>query len=621
MLLQSSNKTEADVLPLPFFDIESIRILMGPREPVTIPGKVAASGLKLTNHEDSARERTWIKLEEMLVQEVSGSPPIVFKPAVTLYTAENLFNVGVTGIVNEPVQVSITVYNPLKIGLNLKNIYLLWEFKTKDDTYSNKDFNRHHIKNHIIKTATLQPASLQELILAVTPVSIGILKLKGVCYSLIGCSSQSDTMKVKGLQLFDFKTLLKSENGLSIKILPQAPCLQVHFSEIYSDVLCNEIQKVTVDLKNVSTVPLRNVYLATSYPDLISACEIEGEKYFDYVQIESISTNKKQARKNHIIPVVMPEEQLDSCKSCTFNLWLKAPGSKGPGIIDLLIYYENVDSNSVPHYRLVRQLWKLNVQESVSIAIVRQKSSMSATAEKLALSLKVTNLNKIFNTVLTEISLLKVALLSSYWMLWNEMLVPKKLTLNSEETIHSVIKLKRKIQKEVVYSAIPFSSDCNIQDRAGLAYLDFAERSTQFRVNVFEDTEQGVEKSCAVSEAVLIIQWRALVDDAGNKRTAYGQSQIAMDEFRYEIEEKCDCNVNFSYDDSKMIELDGEKNKEKPETKKLQKQITYNLLHPARVSHDFSERKMCIVPVKLMLHSVVGDSHLAVTINTLGSSG
>lgn len=587
---------------------------MGPRDPLATPGKVAASGIKLSNQEEVVKEQTWIKLEEMLVQEASGSLPVVFKPAVTLYTMDNLPNLTPSAIINEPVQVSIKVRNPLHVILNLKNIYLLWEFETNEGLFSNeskKNDRDSFVKTHLIKTAILQATSVQELILAVTPIATGLLKFKGICYCLISSTTQSDLMQVRGRQLFDTSTLNKL---LSIKILPPAPCLQVHFTEIHTDVLCNEVQKVAVDLRNVSSIPLSNVLLASSVPHLISACEFETKKEFEYTQIESAAVKEKLARKNHVIPVMLPENQLESQKSTCFNLWLKAPNEKGPAVIDLLIYYESVDDSSVPKYRLVRHVWKMSVQESIAVEVIRQQSATSTTTEKLALSLKVTNLNKVFNTILTEVSILKVALLSSYWFLLNEIIIPKMFTLNSQETVYNVIKVKRKIQKEDLYSELPLKEECLLPERAGLAYLDFAERTNQFRVNIFDDVEQ----TWKISEGVLIVQWQASVVDAGNKRIAYGQSQITMDEFKEEIEDTSDCDSNFFCDEIKVLDSNSA---DSIEMGRLQKQVTYNLLHPTDVRHNFRKAKLCVVPVKLILQSIVGDTNLLVTVNTLEKIG
>lgn len=612
--MQNNNKTEADNLPLPIIDTRSIKILMGPRDPLATPGKVAASGIKFTNQEELVKEQTWIKLEEMLVQEANGSLPVVFKPALTLYTVDNLPNLTPTAIINEPVQVSIKVRNPLHVILNIKNVYLLWEFEARDDRASNenkKSDGDAYVKTHLIKNAILPANSLQELILVVTPVATGLLNFKGISYCLISSTTQSDIMQVKGRQLFDTQTLIKQ---LTIKILPSAPCLQVHFTEIHTDVLSNEIQKVAVDLRNVSSIPLHNVLIASSVPHLISACEFQTKKDFLYTPIESAAVKEKLARKNHVIPIVLPDNQLQSYKSTCFNLWLKAPNKKGPAVIDLLIYYENIDSGSVPKYRLIRHVWKMSVQESIGVEVLRQQSSASTISEKLMLSLKVTNLNKVFNTILTEISLLKVALLSSYWFLLNEIFIPKEFTLNSQETVYNVIKLKRKIQIEALYSELKLQKECVLSERADSVYLEFAERSNQFRVNIFEDSEQTWKRN----EGVLIVQWQATVVDAGNKRIAFGQSQIIMEEFREEIEDKSDCDSNFFCDDSKILDLDSS---DSIELAKLQKQVTYNLLHPSDVSHNFEKTQLCVIPVRLMLHSIVGDSCLLVTVNTLEEIG
>lgn len=356
-----------DVLPLPVLENESIRILVGPTPPLTMPGRIPATGLTLSRSDGSTASKSWIKLEEMLVQEAQGSLPLIFKPAISLYNVEDIARVKAIAIANEPIQVSIKICNNLHIILNLKNIHLLWEFETSNSTVDNEtetNTAEECVKTHFIKTVIMQAVSTHELILTITPLVVGKLTMKGVCYDLMSSYSQDDVISVRGKQPFDVSKLKKDK--VQIEVVTSAPCLQVcifaphympcsqltpqvSFSEICSDVLCNELQKVTVDLRNASTIALHKIHIATSVPDLLSTCEFDGSaKPSMPNNFENAAVKERWTRRQHVTEIPLPHGQLEPGKCHSVNLWLRAPDQKGAATIDLLLYYENVDSKSIP---------------------------------------------------------------------------------------------------------------------------------------------------------------------------------------------------------------------------------------------------------------------------------
>lgn len=229
MLQKTSPEERTDILPLPVLKNDSIRILVGPTPPLSTPGKVPAAGVVLGKEDLPTPPQKWHKLEEMLVQEAQGFLPVVFKPAITLYFIENIGTTGAIAVTNEPIQVSIKVFNTLQIVLNLKDIHLLWNFKP--DVVKSSSEDTKEVSSHVVKSLVLQPNSQQELVLTVTPLLVGILTLNGLCYNLL----RDENVSVKGMQLFDFKGT-KAQDGkkeiseISITVVPPAPCLQVmHF--------------------------------------------------------------------------------------------------------------------------------------------------------------------------------------------------------------------------------------------------------------------------------------------------------------------------------------------------------------------------------------------------------
>lgn len=297
-------------LPVPELDINSMKVLVEPTRPLTTPGKVPAQGVTFENSYDTL-ENKWHKLEEMLVTE-SGSLPMVFKPVTTLYTLKKLEKDSVIAIVNEPIQISIQLVNRLQAVLNVKDIFLIWSYKNGDEIITNENLNSDttkYVKTHVNKSVTMKGNSKQDLILCLTPLLTGNITIVGICYILTG-SNPNDPIFIKGkqeIELFDSMTNnndLKMTSGkinrqLEINVVPPAPCLQVTFSEMNLDFLSNELQRVSIDFQNTSTVPLKNIYLATSVPHAVCNCEFnKSDNYFyDIDDIENPSIRERYARK------------------------------------------------------------------------------------------------------------------------------------------------------------------------------------------------------------------------------------------------------------------------------------------------------------------------------------
>lgn len=116
------------------------------------------------------------------------------------------------------------------------------------------------------------------------------------------------------------------------------------------DFLADEVQRISVNFQNISSVPLQNIYLATSVPHLVSYVEFRqpAKTAVDLSDITTPATREKMARKNHVTSVPLAENVLQPGQTATVNVWVKAPNCKGPAAIDLLFYYENVDKQSIP---------------------------------------------------------------------------------------------------------------------------------------------------------------------------------------------------------------------------------------------------------------------------------
>ncbi|XP_045481562.1 trafficking protein particle complex subunit 8 [Harmonia axyridis] len=609
------------LLPLPNLDIaSSLKILLQPLSPLKTPGRVPAMGFSFEKIVDDSMEQKWIKLEEMLVQEAQGSLPLLFKPMITLFNNKKLLTNTPNAIVNEPIQLSIQIFNQLQMVLNLKDVYLLWTFRTDEKEFSNENSAENniekYIKTHVTSSVILEISAKADVILMLTPLHVGDLTITGISYTLSTGNSSNDTISVKGKQLINLKGKVMdgfiTQKNLTIKVVPPAPCLQVTFSEINTDFLCDEMQKVTVNFQNTGSVPLHKVYLASTMPRMVSNCEFNKTEdiVMDFSDIETIQVREKLARKNHITFVPLPDGVLKSGETTSIVIWLKAPSLKGPYSIHLLIYYENIDSKSIPRYRLVRQSWNLSVRESIEINISPLDSGNSKTVEEISIGVKATNLNKTYDSVLTELTLTNIGLLSRHWAFIGNIVTPQNIILHSQEAAHILLRTRRKILERSEYSSIPLKHETT-SIASQLAYLAFAKKTEQRTINIFDDSE--FENFKENRNGVLLIQWQALVKDVKSTRNANGQSFVPI---KFERIKKHPLELEFPLVELPISLEENEKKEKQHQMELLKTQVTYNIICPAIVQHNFERNRLCVVPIELLLHSVVDDDVIQVMVKT-----
>lgn len=113
------------------------------------------------------------------------------------------------------------------------------------------------------------------------------------------------------------------------------------------ELLANEIVHLNVELRNSGSMPLHNILMASTVPHLFSQVTSTGEgcseAAFDWTVPSESNTYCNQ--------ITLPENlngRLEPGQSHNMNLWIKAPSVPGRTALDLLFYYENVNTPSVP---------------------------------------------------------------------------------------------------------------------------------------------------------------------------------------------------------------------------------------------------------------------------------
>lgn len=264
-MLQESDATckGLPILPLPLLDSNNIKVLYGPLGKPTendIPASHVTFGVEET---DDAK---WSKMEEMLITEAQGSPPMIFKPTVALYSKTSNNTVKPNAVLDEPVHYSIELCNPLHVSLPLSDVSLLWSFTSNDNTVTSEMEacgNSSPVDSDVRDAILLQPTCKQNILLSLVPRRVGQLRVLGLSYKLSNGSAQvandsltNTSIIVAGKRLFEITPAklknIKEKPGinmygkdyrLEMNVIEKAPFMQVRMyvcTYKYSRTLCDE---------------------------------------------------------------------------------------------------------------------------------------------------------------------------------------------------------------------------------------------------------------------------------------------------------------------------------------------------------------------------------------------
>lgn len=179
-----TNCKEYPTLPLPLLDSNNIKVLYGPLGEQSKSNIPASHVTFSTEETDDAK---WSRMEELLITEAQGSPPMIFKPTVALYSRTSNNTVKPNAVLDEPVHYSIELHNPLHVLLPLSNVTLLWSFTYDNETITNEmetNDDSNPVNANVIEAILLQPTCKQNIVLSLTPKRVGELRVLGISYML-----------------------------------------------------------------------------------------------------------------------------------------------------------------------------------------------------------------------------------------------------------------------------------------------------------------------------------------------------------------------------------------------------------------------------------------------------
>lgn len=357
------------------------------------------------------------------------------------------------------------------------------------------------------------------------------------------------------------------------------------------------------------------------------------------------STIKKSSRS--VTKVVLPtfmNGALNVGEIHKMPLWVQAPYEKGTHRLDLLFYYESVESKTTLKHRLCRHTWQLTVLDSIQITAIAARSGLfKDDSPTLNLIMSVKNTNQVHDPSINEIMLSKVSLHSAVWSAFQSSVLPPSIKVQPQEVFHLMLKLKKKIDSESIISDVPLTHDkadatsiddypfVNFVQRRNIQPLDVNENAND--VQQFQ-TQHNVEHSSVTDimalNSTLIVKWCANVTESGVvTRMALGQHHLELEHLNKTYKhprEPCTERNEFG---ARLKIFGPDRNVPNMitapvkdpvwEAECLKSLISYSLSHQRQITHSFQRSRLCIVPVTIYIqnHSKM---RLDVKISTIGTS-
>lgn len=624
-------RSRLEKLPLPVAEVSMTRVACAGPAPLSSPRRCGATSLCVqAPRRDPHEERVWRTLEEMLVQVARGAVPMIFKPTLDLYDDTTDCHPLVPQ--GEPIQISVTLWNPLKISLILKDVELLWRFTPLNESGDSDDNNS--IYNEIalaqgvevasnvivgqkLPSVVLEGDSKKSLIFSLTPMKVGQVYIQGLAYKLInageGASENSTGVSIQGK--VDLMSGVKSmDKRLEITVIPEAPCLQMTFSETNPDIISGEIRTVDVELTNVGPVDMKNVFIAVSHPECVSVVTpdnvVDDFKILYDEKFREITPNSEERGRGAEAWRRAAARHVRAAR-CGPAVLLLRPHCAAARL-HLLAYYETGLERRP--YRLLRHVFRFNVVDAVDITINPRRSLKTvneSVAEIVNLSVEVSNISENKSDQI-NIELLEAAFLSRQWKITNLIAArDKNDILAPREKLHLVFKGHRILEAvpegRVETSCVKISEGHpdSIADITSPPYSKFMiDKKSSFIDSADNTFNQDIEKRSGLLQSMFVLRWKAQDETTG--RSAVGQHCLWLDCFnKVQYGEKVlvtDNNPPLPLDEneSKLDVTENKKNIKKDNV------VMFKMEHSKQINHDFNERRLCIIPVTLSIVNCYG---------------
>lgn len=616
-----------------------LRTQAGP-ERVELPVPRVSEGATrvLLGAEGSPPGEPW--LEEMAARATHGGIlPLTFRPQLNCLNSSTDNSVRPLAVVLEPITVELELHNPLQIALQLTEMYLLWTFTASDDSgvvSNDSDLGQDCdvdgiVKTDILSEVLLEPEQTQKVQLRVCPQKCGQLQIGGLAYCLGLSAAQREaaaplgplpspvrgyqplTVPAKACPVLPLKGA-RPDLRLQPTVVGPMPRLTVTFSELPGQLLCGEVRKATVELRNADGCPaLHSLRLACAQPQLFCLCPVSDDEDEAYHEEPLRPSPPVLAQAPPLAWVQAPAvgAHMEGGQGVALPFWLRGAEKPGRHVLHLLFYYQG-PQGQLSHRVLWHQISFTTLPSLTLQASVRQSVSLgvAGSPDGALISLQVSNACETDGLSGVDLSLLQVTCVSRVWSL-----VP----LTSHPKLGTTV-VKPQETKNLILRVTPFSSKLSQDNTTVVSQLPLTRVQLESgrspclefcswwgqelplpgsetmghpgAVSVVPDETPALQPL----EITLAVIWKAAVEQDGSVRVVKGQHHVVLREFH---------TVYSSLPGHKPADL-------KPAIPVYPsvslvaptfQYVRCALVHPVQVKHDFVTNRLLVIPVSLLVHN------------------
>ncbi|KAL1475867.1 hypothetical protein MTO96_019091 [Rhipicephalus appendiculatus] len=507
-------------------------------------------------------------------------------------------------VVLEPITVELELHNPLQITLQLTDMYLLWTFTASDDSgvvSNDSDLGQDCdvdgiIETDILSEVLLEPEQTQKVQLRVCPQQCGQLQIGGLAYCLGLSAAQREaaaplgplpspvkgyqplTVPAKACPVLPLKGT-RPDLRLQPTVVGPMPRLTVTFSELPGQLLCGEVRKATVELRNADGCPaLHSLRLACAQPQLFCLCPVSDDEDEAYHEEPLRPSPPVLAQAPPLAWVQAPAvgARMEGGQGVALPFWLRGAEKPGRHVLHLLFYYQG-PQGQLSHRVLWHQISFTTLPSLTLQASVRQSVSLgvAGSPDGALISLQVSNACETDGLSGIDLSLLQVTCVSRVWSL-----VP----LISNPKLGTTV-VKPQETKNLILRVTPFSSKLSQDNTTVVSQLPLTRVQLESAVPVVPDETPALQPL----EITLAVIWKAAVEQDGSVRVVRGQHHVVLREFH---------TVYSSLPGHKPADL-------KPAIPVYPsvslvaptfQYVRCALVHPVQVKHDFVTNRLLVIP-------------------------
>ncbi|XP_060083234.1 trafficking protein particle complex subunit 8-like [Ylistrum balloti] len=520
------------------------------------------------------------------------------------------------------------------------------------------------IQTQVIDEIIMDANSKLTTQITLTPHQTGELRIVEISYNLGGVliegngpkPNMSNTIFVRGKQKLEVQgprlNITKEDKAnkmygpdrrLDLVIQQEMPLLQVSFCNFPRTLLCGEVHAVMLQFTNVGSSPLHKLKVASTCPEFFTLgchgqlpkfpCVYQSAMDVGVSDSECMcnSISKDSVNVTRVVDIDLPSGTLQPKSTISIPAWIRGNDIGGIHEIHFMFYYEPVQQLPNISHRLLRHTAVVNTLESLSVRAIAHRGNNTSSHPNghrgsCVVMCELENLSQIQSqrAYVKEIQINQVSCASEEWTIQylNSQHVKSEIQIGSRETMQLCLKAVRSStnldtimgKESIVFSDVPFDTQQICSAMTPCADFFFRSKCSikpldpEAEVPVppsKRKTSEFTDLNCAIQVGfTLVILWKAcVVNEDGEVQIRVGQHHVTL--------EKID-NIFTSYPyvlipteqpAVRFVMKDREAEASTPDSEVTTQLVDLNFNHRSEVKHNFSNGRLCQVPVTLLLQN------------------